>query len=156
MTISQSRPRPDILIRDPEGYPLAVVEVNNLPDLSRDMATELRHNLIEYGVPARVPYFLILSQDMGFLWKEVMQANLDAPPTYEFPMDKVVTRYLKEDSGQKLYGSILELLVFLWLNDLATRPGNGTEEPERTLALSGFSQAIKDATILTEELSKTF
>ncbi len=68
MTISQSRPRPDILIRDPEGYPLAVVEVNNLPDLSRNMATELRHNLIEYGVPARVPYFLILSQDMGFLW----------------------------------------------------------------------------------------
>jgi len=107
--------------------------------------------LIEYGVPARVPYFLILSQDMGFLWKEVKQADLDVPPTYEFPMDKVVTRYLKEDSGQRLYGSILELLVFQWLNDLATRPGNETEEPEKTLALSGFSQAIKDATILTEE-----
>lgn len=151
MTISRSRPRPDILIRDPEGYPIAVVEVKNIQNLSRDMAMELRHNLIEYGIPARVTYFLLLSQDIGFLWKELKHLDPDAPPNYEFPMDKVVTRYLKEDSERRLYGSILELIVFQWLNDLATNPGTGDEEPEKTLALSGFIESIKDATILTEE-----
>jgi hypothetical protein len=150
MTTSRSRPRPDILIRDPEGDTIAVVEVNNLPNLSRDVATELRHNLIEYGVPAQVPYFLLLSQDVGFLWKEAKQADLDAPPTYVLPMDKVVKRYLREDLDRRLYESILELLVFQWFNDLAVKPGNEDEEPEKTLALSGFSKSIKDATILTE------
>lgn len=151
MTISRSRPRPDILIRDSEGYPIAVVEVKNIQNLSRNVAMELRHNLIEYGVPARVPYFLLLSQDVGFLWKESTQLDTDAPPDYEFSMDKVITRYLKEDSKQRLYESILGLVVFQWLNDLATNPGNQNEEPEKTLALSGFSKSIKDATILIEE-----
>ena len=152
MTTSRSRPRPDILIRDPEGDTIAVIEVKNLPNLTRDVATELRHNLIEYGVPARVPYFLLLSQDVGFLWKEAKETDLDAPPTYEFPMNKVVSRYFKEDSEQRLYESILELLVFQWLNELAVRPENDDEEPEKTLALSGFTESIKGAIILTEEM----
>jgi len=150
MTMSRSRPRPDILVRDPDGFPIAIVEIKNRQNLSRDVATELRRSMVAHGLPARVPYFLLLSQDVGYLWKDVKQTDLDAPPTYEFPMDKVVTRYLKEDSEQRLYESILELLVFQWLNDLATNPGNVSEEPEKTLALSGFSQSIKDATILTE------
>jgi hypothetical protein len=151
MTMSQSRPRPDILIHDSEGYPIAVVEVKNLQNLSRDIATELRYNLINYGVSARVPYYLLLSQDVGFLWTESKQVEPHAPPTYEFSMDKVVTRYLKEDSPRRLYGSILELLVYQWLNDLATKPVNEGEEPEKTLALSGFAKSIKGATILAED-----
>ena len=150
MTISRSRPRPDMMIRDPDGYPVAVVEMQNLPNLSRDMATQIRHNLLEYGVPIRTPYFLLLSQDVGFLWKEAKSTDLDVPPTYEFPMNNVVDRYLKGGSEQRLYRSIFELLIFQWLNDLATNPGNVSEEPEKTLALSGFSHSIKDATILTE------
>jgi hypothetical protein len=106
--------------------------------------------LIEYGVPARVPYFLLLSQDVGFLWKEAKEVDLDAPPTYEFPMDTVVTRYLKEASERRLYESILELVIFQWLNDLATNSGNEDEEPEKTLARAGFNESIRDATILEE------
>jgi hypothetical protein len=112
---------------------------------------ELRHNLIEYGIPARVPYFLLLSQDIGFLWKDGSQATGDSPPDYEFPMDKVVTRYLKETSERRLYESILSLIVFQWLNDLVNDPENADEEPEKTLALAGFNQALKNATVLTEE-----
>lgn len=151
MTISRPHPQPDILIRNPEGYPIAVVEVKNLPNLSQDVATELRQNLIEYGVPARVPYFLLLSQDIGFLWKNAKQVDPNAPPTYAFPMDKVITRYLKERSTRRLYESILSLIIFQWLNDLVMNPGNENEEPEKTLALAGFTEAIKNASVLTEE-----
>jgi hypothetical protein len=99
MAISQ--PRPDILIRSPQGYPK-----NN---------------------------------------------NLEAPPTFEFPMDKIVTRYLKREPGQRLYGAELELLVLQWLTDLSKGTQKVVEEPEETLALSGFNDSIKGATILTEE-----
>lgn len=143
--------RPDMLIQSPQWFPVAIVELKNLPNLTRDEATEIRRSLIEYGVPARVPYFLLLSQDVGFLWTEAQQMDPGALPAYEFPMDTVVTRYLKEDSERRLYHSIFELIVFQWLNDLAESPGNTSEEPEKTLALSGFSKAIRDAKILTKD-----
>src|SRR5947209_667162 len=149
MAISQ--PRPDILIRSPQGYPIAVVEVKNQQNLSRDVATKFRRNMVAHGLLSHVPYFLLTSQDVGFLWKEPKNNNLDAPPTFEFPMDKVVTRYLKREPGQRLYGAELELLVLQWLTDLSKGTQKVVEEPEETLALSGFNDSIKGATILTEE-----
>ncbi len=151
MTISQSRPRPDILIRDPDGFPIAVVEIKNRQNLSRDVATEMRRNMIAHGLPSRVPYFLLLSQDVGYLWKEPKQGNADAPPTYEFPMSPIVTRYLRRDPNERLYGAELELLALQWLTDLTLKPERDTEEPEKTLARAGFNEAIRGATVLLEE-----
>jgi hypothetical protein len=149
MTIS--RPRPDILIRSPEGYPIAVVEIYNRLNLSRDIATKLRRNLIDYGMPLHVPYFLLLSQDVGFLWKEPNQEDLNAPPAYEFPMNKVVARYLRRGPNERLYGEELELLALQWLTDLSAGSQKAIEEPEKTLALAGFNDSIRGATILGEE-----
>src|SRR6266567_4257762 len=104
MTIS--RPRPvDILIRNSEGDPIAIVEVRNRQNLSRDAAIEMRHNIVAGGLPTNVPYFLLLSQEVGFLWKGQQQDNLDAPPAYEFPMDKVVTRYSNRGPEERLYNT---------------------------------------------------
>jgi hypothetical protein len=149
MAISQ--PRPDILIRSPQGYPIAVVEVRNRQNLSRDVATQLRHNLIDYGLPSRVPYFMLLSQDVGYLWKEAKQENADVPPTYEFPMDNVVSRYWKSDSEKRLYAEALELLILQWLSDLTKGMQKDVEEPEKTLAIAGFNESIKGAAVLAEE-----
>lgn len=146
-----SRPRPDILIKNPQGFPIAVVEVKNQQNLSRDVATKLRRNMVAHGFLAQIPYFLLASQDVGFLWKEPKHVSFDAPPTYEFPMDKVVARYLKREPGQRLYGAELELVVLQWLTDLALGTQKVVEEPEKTLALSGFNESIKGATILAEE-----
>ncbi len=69
---------------------------------------------------------------------------------YEFPMDKVVARYSDRKPGQRLYEAELEVLVLRWLTNLATKPQKNIEEPERTLALSGFIESIKDASVLIE------
>jgi len=66
-------------------------------------------------------------------------------------MNKVVARYLKREPGQRLYGAELELVVLQWLTDLALGTQKVVEEPEKTLALSGFNESIKGATILAEE-----
>ena len=143
--------RPDLVIKDSEGRLIAMVEVKNLQGLSRDEATTLRHDLVDYGLPTHIPYFLLLSQDVGFLWKEQEQENLDAPPTYEFPMDTVVDRYVEKKPERRLYGAELELLVLQWLLNLIAKPQTAIEEPEKTLARAGFNESIKDAAITMQE-----
>ena len=146
-----SHPKPDILIRNPEGQPVAVVEVKNIQNLSRDEAMELRRDLVSYGVPSQVPYFLLLSQDIGYLWKESRLDTINTPPTYEFPMDGVISRYSERKPGQRLYATELELLILQWLTNLSTKPQKNTEEPESTLARAGFSDSIKGSLVLIED-----
>jgi hypothetical protein len=141
--------RPDILIQSPEDLPIAVVEVKNRQDLTRELATALRRNIITHSLLPQTPYFLLISQDVGFLWKA--PASPDTPPTYEFPMDKVVARYVKREPGERLYGIEMEYLVLQWLNDLASGKLKTNEEPEKTLALAGFNDSIREATVTLNE-----
>ena len=143
--------QPDLLIKSSDGSPIAIVEVKSRQNLSRDVATEIRRNMLSGGLPAQIPYFLLLSQDVGYLWKGSKQDSPDAPPMYEFPMDKVVTRYSNREPSQRLYEAELELLVLQWLTNLSTKPQEATEEPEKTLARSGFNDSIRRAMVLIEE-----
>jgi hypothetical protein len=143
--------RPDLLIENVDGDPIAVVEVKAMSNLSRDEATVIRNNMLTRGLPPRLPYFLLLSQDVGYLWKETGYSSVDIPPTYEFPMDKVMARYLNESSRQRLYGSVLELAMLQWLYNLSSKPQEATDEPEKTLARAGFNEAVKGASVFIEK-----
>jgi len=141
----------DLVIRSSKGRPIAVIEVKNIQNLSRDEATAIRQDLFDYGFTSQVPYFLLISQEVGFMWEESKLKNPEAPPTYEFPMDKVVTRYLRRNPGRRLYGEELEILLLRWLINLTTEMQQATEEPEKTLSRSGFNESIKGAEVLLEE-----
>lgn len=144
-------PYADIVIRNLEGNTIAAVEVNNSQNLSRDVAVDLRRTLIEHGFIPAAPYFMILSQDLGFLWKDTEPTALDAPPTYEFSMRPVMQRYLSQiEAKGRLSGSVLELLVLHWLNEIALDGQQLPEDPERLLATSGFLDALRNAMILVE------
>jgi hypothetical protein len=140
----------DILIRDANGKTLAVVEVKNIQNLSRDEAMQLRRNLTDFGVPFQAPFYLLLSQDVGFLWKDSSYENLDVPPMYEFPMEDVVARYSHGKAGERLYGAVFEILALRWLNNLTAQPPTIDKEPERTLAQAGFLYAVQGADVLLE------
>lgn len=144
-------PYADIVVRNADGNTIAVVEVKNRENLSRDVAIDLRRNLIAHGLVPAAQYFLLLSQDSGFLWKDMGLATLDAPPTQEFSMQPVLQRYLPQmEPKNRLGESILELLVLQWLNEIAIDGREPPEEPERLLATSGFLDSLRDATILVE------
>ncbi|MDQ5824871.1 MAG: hypothetical protein M3441_11805 [Chloroflexota bacterium] len=144
-------PYADIVIRNSDGNTVALVEVNNSQNLSRDVVVDLRRNLIEHGFVLAAPYFLIVSQDSGFLWKDVDATVLDSPPTYEFSMRPVMQRYQSAiDAKGRLSGSVLELLVLHWLNEIALNGKHPQEDPERLLATSGFLDSLHDAVILVE------
>ena len=143
--------RPDLVITNPNGDLIASIEIKNMTNLSSQEATEIRRDLLEYGLPNQAPYFLLLSQDIGFLWKKTGSDTSDMPPTYEFPMNNIIERYLKRKTARRLYGSELELLVLQWLLNLSDKPQQEFEEPEKTLANSGFSKDIQGASVLLEQ-----
>ncbi len=142
--------RPDLLIENSDGDPIAVVEVKAMSNLTRDEAIVIRQNMLDRGLPAHVPFFLLLSQDVGYLWKETGQMSDSEPPAYEFPMHAVLNRYLAKEAQERLYGSVLELVMLQWLYNLSTKPQVTTEEPEKTLARAGFNESIKGAMVLME------
>ncbi|HLJ35216.1 MAG TPA: hypothetical protein VKU38_16300 [Ktedonobacteraceae bacterium] len=144
--------QPNILIQSHQGYPIAVVEVKNRQNLSPDVAAAFRRNMLVHGLLSKTPFFLLTSQDTGFLWKEAKEENFDALPDYEFSMDKVVSRYIKQKPGERLYEPVLDLVVFQWLLDLTMDMQKPLEEPERTLTLAGFNESIKGAKIIAEEI----
>ena len=141
----------DFLVRSQDGQPIAAIEVKNPQELSRDDAASLRRNMLAHGMLPRTPYFLLLSQDTGFLWNESGHKTLNAPTAYEFPMGEVVRRYLPEgDAKERLRGSQLELVVLQWLLSLTSSSQEVKAEPEKSLAPSGFLDSIKGATIIAE------
>ena len=146
----------DLLIKTYKGDPVAIIEVYNTPDLSKEKATELRSYMLKDGLPLSVPYFLLVSQDEGYLWKNSDQPTPDAPPLFHFPMTRVVRQYAIHDQDKRrLYNEELDLLVLDWLTnfigDELEKQQNMTEEPEKTLAQAGFNKAIEHTIVLIEE-----
>lgn len=151
----------DVLVRGAFGSPIAIVEIKNREHLTQEVAIDLRHNMLAHGLPLSAPYLLILSQDVGFLWKQSSVGSdshsqedsglYQAPPTLEFPMDKIVQRYMDSaEWGKRIRATSLELIVIQWLFDLSSLPQDASEEPEKSLASHGFIQALKGAEILAE------
>lgn len=138
----------EIQIRARNGLPIAVVEVKNIAHLSPDAATELRDNFIKHGLLASVSHFLLVSQDVGYLWRPCEPLVPQAPPSSAFDMRPMVARYLPAfDPAHRLLGSALELLVVQWLSDLVHGSPGSANDPERSLAACGFLEAIRGAEV---------
>lgn len=140
----------DILVRTPGGQSVLVAEIRNRQNLSQGVAVALRRNLASHNLLPPSKFFLLLSQDVGFLWSTADSSVPDAPPTVEFPMVNVVSRYLRGAQPQdRLRQSELQMLVANWLEDLAGPAPKVADEPEKTLEQTGFLKAIQGATVLS-------
>ena len=146
--------RPDVIVRGPSRDPVVVVEVKNREGLTPGVAAQLRGNMAAHGLLGRAAYFLLLSQDVGYLWREEPDAPWDVPPTAQFPMRSVVERYASTPlDGKRLRGLELELLIVHWLSELSlgqhTRNG-ALEEPERSLEEAGLLDVLRGASVEPE------
>ena len=140
--------QPSLLVENRDEFPIAMVEVKGRRGMSRDVAVEIRESMLERGLPAHIPYFLLLSPDTGFLWKDDPSLNAKTPPNYEFPMRSVVTRYSEGESEQFLHWSVLEYVVLEWLVDLRAKPQEMVDEPDKMLARAGFTDVLQHALIV--------
>lgn len=142
----------DLLVRRRDGAPIMQVEVKNRERLSENDATELRKTILQHCAHIYTPYFLLASQDTGYLWTNSEAQQLDAPPRYEFELNRIISRYLPTlKDKERLRHPELQLLLFQWLIDLASRPISSSEEPEKTLDESGLLDAVKGASVRMED-----
>lgn len=137
----------DILIHSRDGEPIAAVEVKNAADLSLEVARAFRRNMLAHGAAPPGAYFLLVSEDIGYLWEEQDGETLDAAPTLEFPMTEMLARYSSAlDRRERLAGAVLEIVVLRWLLDLTQGPQERVQEARGTLGRSGFLAAIRGGT----------
>lgn len=139
----------DIIVLNPAGRAVAVVEVKNRRDLTPEVAVQLRRNLVVHGLVPPGPYFLLISQDVGYLWLASAGPLPHDPPALEFEVQPVILRYLTWfDGSRRLTGSALELVVAQWLDDLAAGRGPQSESVEAKPESFGFVTAIAGASIV--------
>lgn len=150
--MSSTYVRPDIVVTKPSGAPVALIQLWNPITLSRKDAIDYRDRTYHHGWDDwRVSFFLLLSQDVGFVWDEGAQAK-GASPTLEFSMAPVIKRYLPHHDGrERLLGFSLDMLVNSWLNELAGAFRDVCDEPETSLAATGFIEKIQGGYIRIDD-----
>ena len=147
------RLNPDITIRKRDGSPIAIVEVKNKRELTEADASFLRGGFLAHGLMEDIPYFLVLSQDVGYLWhQEAPATGADVDAFTRFSMDAVLRRFVSEaDREVRLHGAELELVVWQWLTEIAGNGLNADREPECQLRSSGFLDALQETSVRIEE-----
>ena len=139
---------PDITIRKRDGSPIAIVEVKNKRSLTERDASSLRRRFLAHGLIGDVPYFLVLSQDVGYLWHHEASTSSDVETFTRFSMDAVLKRFMSEaDLKVRLHGAELELVVWQWLTEITGNELNVDREPEHQLRSTGFLDALQETSV---------
>jgi hypothetical protein len=144
----------DIVVRDSGGNLLAWIDVRNREDLSPEIAAVLRRNLVTHGyVSTDARYFMLVSQEFGYLWDE-REARAGVLPSLPivFSVGPIVRHYLPSlVDGDRLSGSQLELAITQWLWDLANTVEDRPREPETSLAGTDFVRSIEGGRVGSDD-----
>lgn len=145
--------RSDLVARSPQGNIIAVVEIKNARNLPPQYAESLIQQALREGDVPCARYFMVVSQDVGYLWSDVCPGAETAIAPLQFRMAPIIARYTSIEGDRRLSEFELTLRVQHWLTDLSLHTPNtpiSHEEPENALESVGFVRAIHDATIATD------
>lgn len=141
----------DIAIFDRSGQIAAVAEIKRQLGTSRDWAVQLRRNLLAHGIRRVGDYFLLITPDRLYLWKDAGMNPEKVPPTHEADMQPEFARYF-EGAGidpDDISGAAFELLIGAWFGQLTLLKDEAKDlaESRSWLAESGLLSAVKDGRI---------
>jgi hypothetical protein len=137
----------DLSVFDSGGQLAAVVEVKAQRWKSPEWAAEFRRNLLAHGWETRPRFFLIVTLDRIFIWKD---AGIDpeiVPPDYIVDAHPVFEPYFEAArlDADQIDPFSFEMIVASWLNNLALVRDPAAELPshEHVFIESGFLDAIR-------------
>ena len=141
----------DIVLYARNGQPMGVVDIMHARNTSHTWATQTRKNIVAHGDTWDVVFYLIVTPDRLYLWKNAGTNPTLIPPTYEVDMQSEFAPYFKSTGldPNHIGRHAFELLAGSWLSEV-TRLKNTTEEftNERSwLNKSGLWAAIKGGRI---------
>ena len=139
----------DLVVRDPHGRLVALVEVKAGPPMTWEMASRSRDLVL--GGNVSVPYFLLVSEEAAFLWA-LLQAGGEAPQATSCRMGEIIARYWpSRPVGSRITSDQLTFITRLWLLDLAEAFADElNDEASRCLAHEGLVEAMHGGTVLSE------
>jgi hypothetical protein len=139
--------RLDFTIYDSAGQLAAVVEVKTQRGTDGEWAAEFRRNLLAHGGESQPAFFLIVTPDRIYLWKNAGTVPELVKPDYEIDARPVFKPYLaaaRIDEG-RINELGFEMIVASWLNNLALVRDPASELPghEHVFIESGFIDVIR-------------
>ena len=138
----------DLAIFDRSGQIAAVAEIKRQLGTSRDWAAQLRRNLLAHGIRRVGDYFLLITPDRLYLWKDAGTNPEKVPPTHVADMRPEFARYF-EGAGIDPDGisqDAFELLVGAWFGQLSLLEHEAKDlaASRSWLAESGLLSVVKD------------
>ena len=141
----------DLAIYDRSGKLAAVAEIKRRLGTSCDWAAKTRRNLLAHASLCNAGYFLLITPDRLYLWKDAGMESDQVPPTHEAEMQSEFARYFVDagiDPGD-VSGHAFELLVGAWFSEMLRSEGEAKDfaENRKWIAESGLLSAVKDGRI---------
>ena len=140
-----------LALYDRSGRLTAFVEVKNKRETSHEWAAQTRRNILAHGGLCNADFFLLVTPNRLYMWKDAGTDPFAVPPSYEADTQSAFAPYF-ESAGvdpERISGQAFELLVAAWLSDVIraeeTTGGSGTSQS--WLVKSGFHTAVKDGRI---------
>lgn len=141
------RYRYDLVVRNNEGNLIAIIEVKNPRKLDPQFAHTLAQAALADTQLQQIPYLMVVSQDTGYLWRDVSPDKIDIQAASRFPMNAALARDAALYPGRRMSGDELVLRIQHWLTQLSLGQVSLGREPEKTLASQGFLAAIRDGIV---------
>ncbi len=145
--------RPDIVVYSKNEKIQLVIEIKKKSNATSEWAANTRRNLLAHAVIQPSPFFLLLSSNHLYLWKNATSMET-VPPDYEANTNELLSQYTDQPNLNlaDISEYSLEMLVISWLNDLTrpepTRKINGTKFD--WVYESGLYEAIKEGAVMLE------
>ena len=143
--------RADLALYDPSGRLIAVSEIKNKLGTSADWAAKTRRNLLAHGDYSSADFFLLVTPDRLYVWKNAGHDPVETPPTYQTDAQSTFEPYFRRVGldPRQISGNAFELIVSTWLNDViqSSRNAKDNVDEESWLTISGFRTAVKNGRI---------
>jgi hypothetical protein len=145
----------DLALYDRDGRLIAVAEVKNKQGTSREWAAKFRRNMLVHGGYSQADFFLLVTPDRLYIWKNAGITPTLVQPTYELDAQPLFAPYFERAgvNPSDISGQAFELVVAAWLGDLVRSEEQrvALTNGQRVLAESGFLTAVRDGRIAYEE-----
>lgn len=147
----------DLSLYDANGRLTALAEVKNRKGTSGRWAAKTRRNLLAHGVGCGSDYFLLITPDRLYAWKDAGTEPSEVWPTFEAETGPTFAPYFSHAGvvPDQASGQAFELVVAAWLSDVmrcADLPDQGSDD-RRWLDESGLRAAIQDGRVEHEAVA---
>lgn len=145
--------RADIVVRAPDGRIVAIAEINNRIDLNSNVAVDFRRDLIaDNQLDPWIPFLLVISQDVGFLWDRGASGQPFVNPSASFPTSSILEHYLPwYDPAKRLSNEEVQHTVARWLRDIASNESGRPTDVDASLMKTTFLEAMHGASVSTDD-----